>query len=562
MKHFFLLIAVLTASGSVYGQADPTITTQPGFPTAGMDLFIEITFQDETVTEASIAVRPLGSPNSYTTFDATLTSNVETSVFEVTVPGDQMVSQGLETFVTYMLDGQQFTYPPGGSPLRTPTFTLRLRPDVLLTPREYRMIGIPFQFLADQGESFGSGTLDQVLGDDFGPYNPARWRVLRWNPLTEAYLEGSAAVPKVNPGEGFWLITSSGGDFDVEGGVTPGFVQQGSNISIGPVSVTLQPGWNQIAAPYLFPFAWDMVGGASGLSQPFAFVSGAYVPGVQTLEPWNGYFVENPGSSSVTIQFSVPFSPAAMTPPDNTLSFSDRLVSGFSSGDYGFQITAQSGELADVHTYLVVGDESLRMAKPPAMEGGLYVSETGSGRSLTIASSSSTQWTVTIVGSWQDQRPVNVRLHEIGNFPTGMVAQVIDSSTGTVVAAPNGQFSFHLGGSQQSRTFDIILVEGDQLAAPEPEDRLAAPFPNPVRSGTVPVSLDYWGEDTSTRIDVFDLLGRSVLTLVDGHTSSPGWQRINWNVTDASGTPLAAGTYVIRYRSGGVVTTRPITVVH
>lgn len=565
MKNFLLLVVAVLVSGSAYGQSNLTIATQPDFPTVGVNLEVEITFHQRDVTAASIAVRPLGSFESYTSFDATLTSSGETSVFQVTISGNLISASGLETFIAYTVGGQEFTFPefqPETFPLRTPTLTPRLRSDLLLVPREYRMIGIPFQFLAEQGGSFGNGTLDQVLGDDFGAYDPSRWRVLRWNPVTETYLEGDAAVPRVTPGEGFWLITSAGGDFDVEGGVTPGFTQDGSDIYVGPVEITLQPGWNQIAAPYLFPIDWDSVETSSDISALFAFENGSYVPGVQTLEPWNGYFVENTGPSSISLWFEAPYEDIGVRmPPDDGLTFAERLVADFSPGDYGYQVTAQTGELADLHTYLVVGNESLRLSKPPAMQGGLYVAETGSGRSLTVAPSSSTQWTITIIGDWQDQQPVTVQLNELGDFPLGMVAQVVDSSNGSPIAAPNGQFSFQLGGSQQSRTFNIILVEGDQLAVPEAEDRLTAPFPNPVRPGETPLSLNYWGEDASTRVEVFDLLGRHVITLVDGHTSSAGWERLNWNAADAAGNLLSAGIYLIRYRSGGVTTTRPVTVV-
>lgn len=563
MNRCFLLIVLWFVSGLAHGQSDLTITTDPGFPTAGIDLDIEIIFENEFVTEAWIDVRVLGSHNAYDTFNATRTGDEQANIFEVTIPASHVQSQGLETIVYYVLDDSQFIFPENGQPLRTPVFTIRMRVDVdFLTPLTYRMIGIPFQFVAEQGEDFGTGTLDQVFGDDFGPYNPARWRVLRWDPRAENYREGDAAVPIVTPGEGFWMITSSGGDFDVEGGVTPGFNRQGSTIEIQPIEVTLQPGWNQIAAPFLIPSMWP--GSKADISEPFAFENGVYVPGIQILEPWNGYFIENRHSSEIEIWLDVSDNapPTNRVPPGTGLTFSERLMNDFGVGDFGLQVTARSGEIVDAHTYLVVGDEGLRLSKPPAMQGGFYVAETGSGRALTVAPSSSPQWSITISGGWPDQRSVSVQLHELGDFPAGMVPEIVNSITGATIAAPDGQFSVRVGGAQRNVTLDITLVGADELSAPEPNERLLAPYPNPVVPGRSSITFDYWGEDASTRVDVFDVLGRHIVTLAEGHSSTPGWQRINWDVTDGMGSPQAAGVYVIRYRSGEIVTTRTVTVVH
>jgi hypothetical protein len=73
------------------------------------------------------------------------------------------------------------------------------------------------------------------------------------------------------------------------------------------------------------------------------------------------------------------------------------------------------------------------------------------------------------------------------------------------------------------------------------------PAPNPFRDHT---TLRYaLPEAQHVRVEVYDLLGRRVETLVDRRRDA-GFHRTTWT---ASGTrrPLASGTYLIRFAAGG-----------
>jgi len=60
-------------------------------------------------------------------------------------------------------------------------------------------------------------------------------------------------------------------------------------------------------------------------------------------------------------------------------------------------------------------------------------------------------------------------------------------------------------------------------------------------------------------IEVFDVSGRSVATLVSG-TQQAGWQSVSWNRTDASGARVPAGIYVCRLKSGDCQLARKLVV--
>ena len=81
--------------------------------------------------------------------------------------------------------------------------------------------------------------------------------------------------------------------------------------------------------------------------------------------------------------------------------------------------------------------------------------------------------------------------------------------------------------------------------------------PNPFAERTV---IRYClPQAANVRIEVFDVSGRSVATLVNG-AQPAGRQSANWNRTDASGARVPAGIYVCHLVSGGSRTTRKLVV--
>jgi hypothetical protein len=78
-------------------------------------------------------------------------------------------------------------------------------------------------------------------------------------------------------------------------------------------------------------------------------------------------------------------------------------------------------------------------------------------------------------------------------------------------------------------------------------------FPNPFNAGT---TIEYHiAEATKVRMQIFDVLGRKVATLVDGHQRS-GLQRIYWNGRDEDHHSVANGIYFYRITAGNYVETK------
>jgi len=89
---------------------------------------------------------------------------------------------------------------------------------------------------------------------------------------------------------------------------------------------------------------------------------------------------------------------------------------------------------------------------------------------------------------------------------------------------------------------------------------LAGPTPNPFNAVT---RLDFGipeGEGGPVRIDVFDILGHKVNTLMDAELD-PGFYNVTWQGNDFSGQTIGSGNYFIRYVGAGRNVNRKVSLI-
>ena len=83
-------------------------------------------------------------------------------------------------------------------------------------------------------------------------------------------------------------------------------------------------------------------------------------------------------------------------------------------------------------------------------------------------------------------------------------------------------------------------------------------YPNPFNPSTIiPYQLSASGH---VRLDVFNVLGQRLATLVDAEQSA-GVYTAQWDATDASGRAVGAGVYIYRLSSGGMTESRRMVLV-
>jgi hypothetical protein len=85
---------------------------------------------------------------------------------------------------------------------------------------------------------------------------------------------------------------------------------------------------------------------------------------------------------------------------------------------------------------------------------------------------------------------------------------------------------------------------GQQAELGQPGQYSVSSYPNPFNPST---TLSYQlPQDAVVRLEVYDLIGRMVRSLVD-ESKSAGYYRVVWNGRDETGKELASGVYLYRF---------------
>ncbi|GIV60327.1 MAG: hypothetical protein KatS3mg043_1416 [Rhodothermaceae bacterium] len=472
------------------------------------------------------------------------------------IPAEAMTLRGVQYYAEFVREDQVVTIPPQDPtghpeqirvqvdhvPAEVPASFLSLRPET------YALVSVPLE-LADPG-------IPAVLADDYGTYDPARWRVLRWATASEAYAEFPGLEDGFSGGRAFWLITRDGQGFDVDNGLS-------TDLS-GPFVIILPPGWSQIGNPFAFPVAVDDTEAGGVLEGPHAFDGQQYLPNRSVLQPWQGYFVFNPGAGPVTL--SIP-------PVEAGEVAAKEVPLPWQAADFAVQLMAEVPRYGLRDTYNAVGFAGATMAgwgsldlrEPPGIGPHVQLSIVENGRRylsrFVRAPESGAAWdlevSATLPGSGAET--VLVTLVEHGARPAGFVLYVLDRDEGQVLPAETGRFAVTLAPERPVRRLRLIMgtedfaesrADGVSLA---PSFSLEPNHPNPFNPTTlIRYSL---GGESPVSLEVFNVLGERVRTLVDRHQRGGSYEVI-WDGRDESGRPVASGVYVYRLRAGTFTASR------
>lgn len=170
--------------------------------------------------------------------------------------------------------------------------------------------GTPIKFTATTGKSYfikggcyhkfsipyqlNNGNAEVVL-DELGPYDRTKWRLYRYEGQYQEYPN----ITNFSPGLGYWLISAEDNEIFVEG----------DNVS-SDVTVTLEPGWNQIGCPFVCSVSWDSIKNENSSLFDNNIVADVlwgydsenreYVL-CNEMSPWQGYWVLNNSESSINL---------------------------------------------------------------------------------------------------------------------------------------------------------------------------------------------------------------------------------------------------------------------
>ncbi|MBD3390783.1 MAG: DUF2341 domain-containing protein [Chitinivibrionales bacterium] len=418
----------------------------------------------------------------------------------------------------------------------------------------YRMVSVPLD------HPTGSLT-DTYLDDLGGTFDNAAFRMYRTegDGFTEVLRETDLMV---RPGRAVWLRTKDSVTLDLD---------SARSLPVSTVYLdTVAPGWNAIASPFPFALDWSEIKDSTGADTAWLTNVYAYDHLANTwsdpaltrrMEPWEGYLIRN--DTTVERVLRIPAYACPDSVPKKRLAPAARAarrveiaIGDAASGEQSRLIAAFNAKgAADAF-------DRLDARVPPSLaksfsayfdkrhwdrHPGLYLADyrdsLGDGK----------EWSLAVLPRAAG-RTMTMRFDGLYPLPGGVRACIVDVARSARFDLPDAAFAYYHG-SPGERTFDFLIgTEGylksmtSRLKGIPRVFGLSPNTPNPFFRWTAirySIPVLNGGKDLyiRARIEVFDMRGRRVATLVD-RNAEPGHHVVRWDGRTAEGRSLAPGSYV------------------
>ncbi|MCB0277621.1 MAG: T9SS type A sorting domain-containing protein, partial [Calditrichaeota bacterium] len=429
-----------------------------------------------------------------------------------TIPGQYINEKGVEFHISFS-DGTVLRTSPGVNAERDPAvISVPLAnfqpPSLDIEAAVYKMISIPYPL--------DSPSVNSVIEDDYGPYDPAVWRVFRYLPSLGDYRELPDLVEGAEDfrrGRAFWLVANLDNIFDVDGTRTLSAVDS--------ARVTLESGWNQLGNPFAFQVRWDSIPGADALQGPYYYDGVEYVID-NRLRPWEGVFVFNPGAAFDLV----------IPPYDALQGLGKSPQNGVDEVAWALRLQASIAgtRYRDTQTRLGWVEDgqpdpaTLALREPPPVSSNLQVmileEETSYLQYFKSFAEAGIRWRLRVASPGANQT-VTLQFLEEAALREGFELACYDAKTGKSLPIRQGVLQLSTGASGE-RFLELAVGSADfqtQTAADlQPvitRFALQPNYPNPFNPETeIRFDLPRAGE---VKLSVFNLLGQEIRTLSTGN---------------------------------------------
>ncbi len=473
-------------------------------------------------------------------FDGVRLMELKEDIYEVSLNPGLFTANGMEYYIT-VLDRTGYTArlpQEGYFSIAAEVTAMKSQMTVQggTEQNAYRMVSVPL-YLS------GSSIAEQLTGILPSGNQGSDWRLFRWSPIGDRYYEYPEISEALAPGRAYWLIIKSG-EFNLKG-------LKGTTVPTDePFEISLAPGWNDIANPWLFPIAWDDVEIISdaNISVPYVYDGAWSDPGtVTTLGPWNGYSVRNNENVSVTIVFHP-------QPPLET----GKTIAETEEPEWRISLDARAGEARDHANYFGVTrnaspewDNQDHVEPPPV---GEYVSVTFPHRDWKQypydyttdfrPDAATIEWDFAVRTNIENER-ITITIGGLETIPFQRTNRLIDTENGNEITGD--MIVFTSGSDITERRYRFITStsdsEDDDAVSVRPEKFVTARcYPNPFNpSTTLHYELSHQG---TVRIGVFNSVGQMVKLFDVGYRNEGAHEM----VIDTS--DLTSGVYFYRVETG------------
>jgi len=417
--------------------------------------------------------------------------------------------------------------------------------DDVRDPSNYRLVGLPGLLDIDM-----AGTLTGDAG--------RQWRAFQDDGSQENFLnEYTEEAPfSFGPGKGFWLISEENWSVEKDDVDAPVFSLEGAT------TIDVHAGWNIISNPMDAGVDWQRVQTANDVSQSLWAWTGMGYERADTFESaavgGSAYYYFHPRPAEelvVPYPGSVAAQSAARLELPADLQALRTLSTLSLSASVGDEVKAQ------VRLGLSEGEEVQEAAPRASFASLAFAIDATEGQPAAVTR---------LVPEVFDGHTFDLSLKGPRGADVVLTAEGLEAFGSAEVRLfdPRTERMYDLRTEEairlqpDGRTMPLQLLVGsreyvEQPAAPD-QLTLKRNYPNPFAETT---TIEYAvPEDMPVRIEVFDVLGRQVATLTDGHHRA-GTHDVRWEGRDGSGGRVASGVYLVRLTAGSETKVKRITLV-
>ncbi len=434
-----------------------------------------------------------------------------------------------------------------------------------------------------------------------------------WSESSQSFSSISNATDIPADGAGFIMYVYDDDNFDGSGDGFPKVIQTDSAQRTGTLTPSLSytdtgnssdDGWNLIGNPYGASIDWDASSGLSSSNLDASFYiwsdsansgAGAYLSwngttgtfGSGTIAPWQGFWVKaNATSPSLTITDNsrsgggilhkqAPVSQLEFMLKGQSLSSKTVLMLSNSATVEkdpldAYKLASLNADYLSLFTQLEDGTGMdinalpLEMKEPLSIPLNFDGSNLGGEYTLTWSPQNPPEGMQIILIDSETDTEVDLTEASSFNFEIENKAKVIQSeseeSTLPTTVPVHAVFSPKVIKAKASGSRFTIQINTSTSVNNEPNDELPSAveleqnYPNPFNPST---TIQYGvPESGKVTLEVFDVMGRKVATLVHGETKSAGRYAVQFNASQ-----LASGMYIYRLQAGSQVFTRKLTLI-
>lgn len=356
------------------------------------------------------------------------------------------------------------------------------------------------------------------------------------------------------PGRAFFVISKN----DIAVSEKANSVQLSSDTTF---AIPLHEGWNMIASPFGVAIPWQNIQARNDISSTLWGFDGQFTEATQ-MEPYKGYYFFNQDSLD---ELSIPYRPSREVQTqkkkirenkqlltlkllrDGTEKSSIQFAFNASKRDVTYHF-APPGDFQD-HKLTI---ESDKFSGRQSQLSKIILPSLEKKQTFYINLKSLLKGTVTL------------RAEGIGEFPSREL-RLINRQTSKSYDLKKTRELF-INPEQENSSY--ILVMGTQREVEETQSNhrpnkltLSQNYPNPFNGQTViEYSVPGTQQDRLVKLDIFNVIGQRVATLVNEHQSA-GSHEVRWNAVSGNGQSLASGVYYYRLQVGEKTITKKLTLI-